>query len=84
MITLRHIKPNLVCLCVGGLEVVFSYDTPVAIALPNGERYRTAHKFSVTTSRHIGEAGYKNAPELPHEDLLRIIDQYTNSKETHL
>ena len=77
MITLQQIKPNLARVCVGGLEVVFSYDTPVAIALPNGERYRTAHKFSVTTSRHIGEAGYRNAPELPHEDLLRIIDQHT-------
>lgn len=39
MITLHTIKPNLARVCVGELEVIFSYDTPVAVALPNGKRY---------------------------------------------
>ena len=83
MITLRQIKPNLARVCVGGLEVIFSYDTPVAVALPNGKRYQTDRKFSQTTTRHIKAAGFADATAIPHGLLLRHINQYTNSKETH-
>jgi hypothetical protein len=37
-----------------GTEIFFSYETPVAGRL-NGEYFRTVQKYSVTTSKHIGQ-----------------------------
>ena len=37
-----------------GAVVLYSYNTPVA-ALVNGAYYRTSKKWSVTTSKHIGQ-----------------------------
>lgn len=50
-----------------GTIVFYSYNTPVA-ALVNGEYYRTARKYSVTTSKHINQwlDGVK-AEEKPQE-----------------
>jgi uncharacterized protein (AIM24 family) len=36
-----------------GCRVLYSYETPVALEAPNGKYYRTDHKWSVTTSKHI-------------------------------
>jgi hypothetical protein len=38
-----------------GTQVLFSYETPVACILPNGQYVRTLKKWSVTTSKHIGK-----------------------------
>ena len=38
-----------------GTVVLFSYKTPVACLLPNGQHIRTLKKWSVTTSKHIGK-----------------------------
>lgn len=48
-------------------EVFFSYETPVAARL-NGTLFRTNHKWSTTTSKHINRylAGAK-AEERPQE-----------------
>jgi len=40
--------------------VFFSYNTPVA-AIIDGQEYRTSHKFSVTTSKHINSFVSKSA-----------------------
>lgn len=77
MITHIQIKLNLARVCVNGLDVLFSYDTPVAIALPDGRRYKTDCKFSRVTTRHIKEAGFADAVYIPHGFLLRHINQYT-------
>ncbi len=38
-----------------GTQVFFSYNTPVACRTPDYDYYRTATKWSVTTSRHINK-----------------------------
>ena len=39
-----------------GIEVLFSYSTPVAVYFPaTGEAWRTSTKYSVTTSRQLNE-----------------------------
>ena len=38
-----------------GCRVLYSYETPVALKAPNGKYYRTDHKWSVTTSKHINK-----------------------------
>ena len=56
-----------------GNVVFFSYNTPVA-ALMNGEYVRTSKKWSVTTSKHIGQwlDGIK-----AREVDQAVLDQYT-------
>ena len=52
---LRPIAPNMTQLDLpNGYQVLFSYQTPVACLSDNGY-YRTATKWSVTTSRHINK-----------------------------
>jgi hypothetical protein len=38
-----------------GVEVLYSYKTPVALQSPNGAWYKTDRKWSVTTSKHINK-----------------------------
>ena len=52
---LRQIASNMTQLDLSdGTQVLFSYRTPVA-CYDNGNYYRTATKWSVTTSRHINK-----------------------------
>lgn len=52
---LRPIKANMNVVSIKeGLDVLFSYKTPVA-AVIDGCAYRTSHKWSVTTTRHINK-----------------------------
>ena len=52
---LRQIASNMTQLDLSdGTQVLFSYRTPVA-CYDNGRYYRTATKWSVTTSRHINK-----------------------------
>lgn len=58
---MKHFTINANCNYVrfpNGDVVGFSYNTPV-IAIINGQTYRTAKKWSVTTSRHIGKLAYE-------------------------
>lgn len=72
----RQLRQNLTSVSIGKMTIIISYDTPVAITAPDGERYKTQRKFSSTTSRHIKVAGYADASERPHEDLMQLIDLY--------
>lgn len=75
----RQLNQKLARIHIGELTIIVSYETPVAITAPDGERYKTDRKFSATTSRHIKAAGYADATERPHEDLTRLIDLYINA-----
>lgn len=76
---LRQLKSNLARITVGDMVIITSYDTPVAITAPDGERYQTDREFSQATSRHIKAAGYADASKRPHEDLMRFIDLYISA-----
>ena len=39
----------------GPMDILFSYQTPVAARLPSGRFLRTSQKFSITTSKHINQ-----------------------------
>ena len=55
LMQLRPIASNMTQLDLAdGTSVLFSYSTPVACLTDNGY-YRTAKKWSVTTSRHINK-----------------------------
>jgi len=69
---LRPIKSNMTELTVGNTTVLFSYRTPVAGYDDQGA-FRTAQKYSVTTSRHINQY-------LGGKDVGRTVSQdYINS-----
>jgi hypothetical protein len=56
MIRLKQIGSNMTVLNKSGYEILFSYETPVAVYdQQRGEYLRTEQKFSQTTSRHINK-----------------------------
>ena len=75
---LRPIASNMTQLDLNdGTSVLFSYSTPVACLTDNGY-YRTATKWSVTTSRHInkwlGGVLAKEQPQQFFDELARRLD----------
>lgn len=61
---------NMNRLRIGGVLVLFSYDATVAFTDREGRSYVNPRyrNYSKTTSKHLNEAGYKNAPDAPSED----------------
>jgi hypothetical protein len=56
MIRLKQIASNMTILNKSGYDILFSYETPVAVYdHQRGEYLRTEQKFSQTTSRHINK-----------------------------
>ena len=71
---LRQIASNMTQLDLSdGTQVLFSYRTPVA-CYDSGRYYRTATKWSVTTSRHINKwLGGVLAKEQPQEFFNELV-----------
>lgn len=74
--TIRKITPTATAIEFKDVEILISYETPVAIQVFNEVKvgnviiksgvYRTSKKWSVTTSTHINRwAGYKVSNTLP-------------------
>lgn len=56
MIKLIQLASNMTCLQKDGNEILFSYQTPVAVYdFKRSEYLRTETKYSQTTSRHINK-----------------------------
>ena len=53
-LTIKPIGSNQTELSANGMQVLFSYETPVA-AWINGQYYKTEKKWSNTTTRHINK-----------------------------
>ena len=76
MIRLKQIASNMTVLDKNGDEILFSYETPVAVYdQQRGEYLRTEQKFSSTTSRHInkwiGSAVSISVPQNVIEDYVQ-------------
>lgn len=74
MIKIKQIASNMTVLYRDGSEILFSYQTPVAVYdMKRGEYLRTETKFSQTTSRHINKwlEGIKATSVSQH-----IIEEY--------
>ena len=57
-----------------GTEVFVSYETPVAVKLPNYEYLRTATYYSKTTSKHINQwLKGVNAKEVNQEFISNLV-----------
>ena len=62
--------------------VFFSYNTPVAAQLNNGDYVRTSTKWSQTTTRHINQwLDGVDAKEVEQEVLNELIDLITDGLE---
>lgn len=74
MIRIKQIASNMTVLYRDGNEILFSYQTPVAVFDRNtGTYFRTETKYSQTTSRHINKwVGNTKAEEVPQS----IIEGY--------
>ncbi len=72
---LTPIAPNMTEIETAKATVLFSYSTPVACCMQNGsDFFRTDHKWSVTTTRHINKwldgAKAKSKPQAFFDNLL--------------
>ena len=74
MIRIKQIASNMTVLYRDGSEILFSYQTPVAVYdVKRGEYLRTETKYSQTTSRHINKwLQGVNAISVPQN----IIEEY--------
>ncbi len=81
MLKLNRLGANVTTLSMpDGLEVMFSYNTPVAAFVPGRGYLVTSTKYSKTTSKHInayvGKAGTTGAPAktfLPQSELDSLL-----------
>jgi hypothetical protein len=67
------VKPNgsnqTIIESAAGVEVLYSYETPVALEGPTGLWFKTDRKWSVTTSKHINKF-------LPRDQSkVKLVDQ---------
>jgi len=60
-----------------GTEVLYSYQTAVAILIPGRGWVRDGHYYSQTTSRHINKYADRDAAMVTHEEFLRLIEAVT-------
>ena len=71
---IRNIGSNMTEVEGATARILISYETPVAAKMHNGPYYRTAKKFSVTTSKHINKwLDGANAIETPQEFFDNLI-----------
>lgn len=70
MLSVSHPGPNQTILRTGdGMEVLFSYSTPVAAFIPGRGYVRTRRQWSKTTSKHIN-AWARSDAEIVDQDFL--------------
>ena len=57
-----------------GLSVLYSYSTPVAVHVPGVGYLKTETRYSVTTSKHIGQWLDGNVPAriVPQSEIVRL------------
>lgn len=76
---LVQLGANQTLLKLKGLEVLFSYETPVAGYQRNEGYFRTDTKHSPTTSRHInkyiGAHSFRTVPQASIELLLELSNE---------
>ena len=72
---LKQIGSNMTELDMGDVQVLFSYETPVAARTGTGSLLRTSTRYSVTTTKHINKwlAGVA-AVEVPQSVINDLVE----------
>ncbi len=74
MIKVNSVRKNYNIITHRANQILYYYQTPVAVITSNGHIYKTKQKYSVTTSRHIN----KFLEGLESEEVNQnFIDSYT-------
>jgi hypothetical protein len=55
MIKVKSLRHNYNIITHEDNQILYSYETPVAVLHANGSAYQTQQKYSTTTSRHINK-----------------------------
>jgi len=66
---IKSIGSNQTVLTKGSVQVLFSYETPVAVFVESRGYFRTDKKHSVTTSKHINKWCPPNATLVAQSDI---------------
>lgn len=81
-LSIKPVGSNMTELHFSGGVVLFSYRTPVAALLAGKGYFRTAKKWSVTTSKHINKwLDGVTAAEMPQEFFDGLVDQFEVVKD---
>lgn len=63
-----------------GRRVCVSYGVVVAAYIPGRGYLQTDKRFSVTTSKHMNQFTRKQATEVPHAELLTLVQPVESSR----
>lgn len=77
--TLKSIATNATEVCVNGITLYFSYETCVAFSGPSGD-YKTATKYSKTTSKHKNLMGVSSFTELEEAVFAKRLIEELNGE----
>lgn len=74
--SIKQIASNMTEAIHGTATILYSYQTPVAVHVEGIGYFRTAEKFSVTTSKHINKwlesHGARGATVVPQEEIVKL------------
>ena len=73
-VSLKILGPNQTEVHLGEKVLFFSYNTVVAVYTRYGECYRTSHKFSKTTSKHLNNWCPDKAILVPQETIEQLAE----------
>lgn len=73
---LKSMSPNATQITIGNKSILFSYETPVALHVMGVGFFKTAERFSKTTSKHVNQwlGDLRNVSTIPQDQLLRMIE----------
>lgn len=71
---------NVTHVCIGPLDLWFSYTTLIAFAnMQRGQRYKTSTKHSRITSKHLGDPLFSEFVAVPQEKLHQFVAKSISS-----
>jgi len=76
---LKIVYANATEICVNGITLYFSYETCVAFSGPSGS-YKTATKYSKTTSKHKTLMGVNSFTELEESAFIKRLTEELNGE----
>lgn len=73
---LKSLGTNVNQVTIGNKQILFSYETPVALHLMGTGFFKTAERFSKTTSKHVNQwlGDLKNVATVSQDDLVNMIE----------
>ncbi len=76
MYKVKLLKPNFTCVYLPGGSIYFSYETPIAFSVLEGDTYKyykSANVWSKTTGRHLNNANLAACETVPNGKFNELL-----------